>query len=63
MRQALLQRGLPRKLYLASLSIALVYSPPTCPRAGARSKDFFAPSGPSFSPASRAISFGTSMKP
>ncbi|CAO0824829.1 hypothetical protein DFAR_950003 [Desulfarculales bacterium] len=78
LRQALLKRGLSRKLYLdngpafrshhleeitASLGIALFHSHPTCPRAGARSKGSSAPSGPSFSPASSAIPFETSMRP
>ncbi|CAO0821236.1 hypothetical protein DFAR_2210044 [Desulfarculales bacterium] len=75
MRQALLKRGLPRKSYLddgpafrfhhlkeitVSLGIALVHS---SSRAGARSKDFSAPSDPNFSPASSAIPFETSMRP
>ncbi|CAO0822776.1 hypothetical protein DFAR_3990045 [Desulfarculales bacterium] len=36
---------------------------PMCPRAGARSKNSSALSGPSFSPASKATPFGTSIRP
>ncbi|CAO0820208.1 hypothetical protein DFAR_1430022 [Desulfarculales bacterium] len=69
MRPALLKRELPRKLYLdnspafrsrhleeitASLGMAWSIHRPTCPRAGARSKNSSASSGPNFSPASRA---------
>ncbi|CAO0820760.1 hypothetical protein DFAR_1870002 [Desulfarculales bacterium] len=78
LRQALLKLGLSRKLYLDNAppsapttwkrSPSLWASPwfthcPTCLRARARSKDFSAPSGPSFYPASRAIPFGISMRP
>ncbi|CAO0820985.1 hypothetical protein DFAR_2050002 [Desulfarculales bacterium] len=78
MRPALLKRELPRKLYLdnspafrsrhleeitASLGIAWSIHRPTCLRSGARSKNSSPSSGPSFSPASKAIPFGTSMKP
>ncbi|CAO0824522.1 hypothetical protein DFAR_680012 [Desulfarculales bacterium] len=73
MRQALLKRGLPLKHYrdngpafrshhlekiTASLGIALVHS---SSRAGARSKNSSAPSGPNFSPTSSAIPLGTSQ--